>query len=124
MEPAGAVASKRAGRTVDRENSRDYGAKYSQGGSKHALPGPTLPFVYQEVRRLTLAAHVALGCRGVRRAEFRCDGRVEGTDGLLKAPARHHRDVTCARTRSVCGHNIDELVQWMVEDASPDRWDR
>ena len=26
---------------------------------------PVLPFVYQEVRRLTLAAHVALGCRGV-----------------------------------------------------------
>ena len=43
----------------------NFAAKYSQGGSKRALPAPALPFVYQEVRRLTLAAHVALGCRGV-----------------------------------------------------------
>jgi D-alanine-D-alanine ligase len=57
----------------------DYEAKYSKGASKHILPAPILPFVYQEVRRLTLAAHMALGCRGV---------------------------------------TFDELVQWMVEDAS------
>jgi len=58
----------------------DFAAKYSQGGSKHILPGPILPFVYQEVRRLTLAAHVALGCRGVScRADFRFDDRIEGT---------------------------------------------
>jgi D-alanine-D-alanine ligase-like ATP-grasp enzyme len=25
---------------------------------------------------------------------------------------------------SVCGHNLDELVQWMVQDASLDRRDR
>jgi hypothetical protein len=25
---------------------------------------------------------------------------------------------------SVCGHNFDELVQWMVQDASLDRGDR
>ena len=40
---------------------------------------PVLPFVYQEVRRLTLAAHVALGCRGVSCADFRYDDRIEGT---------------------------------------------
>lgn len=57
----------------------DYEAKYSPGASKHILPAPILPFVYQEVRRLTLAAHVALGCRGVSRADFRYDDRIEGT---------------------------------------------
>jgi len=53
----------------------DYEAKYAAGGSKHLLPAPILPNVYQEVRRLALAAHNALGCRGVSRADFRYDDR-------------------------------------------------
>ena len=34
------------------------------------------PNVYQEVRRLALQAHEALGCRGVSRADFRYDDRA------------------------------------------------
>ncbi|MGB6569879.1 MAG: D-alanine--D-alanine ligase, partial [Xanthobacteraceae bacterium] len=56
----------------------DYEAKYAAGGSKHLLPAPILPNVYQEVRRLALAAHTALGCRGVSRADFRYDDRGTG----------------------------------------------
>ena len=56
----------------------DYEAKYSPGASKHILPAPILPFVYQEVRRLTLAAHNALGCRGVSRADFRSTTASKG----------------------------------------------
>jgi len=61
----------------------DYSAKYSPGGSKHVLPASLLPVVYQEVRRLALTAHRALGCRGVSRADFRYDDRIEGTAGLI-----------------------------------------
>ena len=61
----------------------DYEAKYAPGGSNHLLPAPILPIVYQEVRRLTLAAHHALGCRGVSRADFRWDDSVDGTGGLF-----------------------------------------
>src|SRR6202789_1119414 len=35
----------------------DYEAKYAAGGSKHVLPAQILPTAYQEVRRLSLAAH-------------------------------------------------------------------
>src|ERR1700722_16957300 len=56
----------------------DYEAKYAAGGSKHLLPAQILPNVYQEVRRLSLAAHNALGCRGVSRADFRYDDRGTG----------------------------------------------
>src|SRR6516162_11292436 len=45
----------------------DYEAKYAPGGSTHLLPAPVSSFVYQQVRRLALAAHRALGCRGVSR---------------------------------------------------------
>ena len=55
----------------------DYESKYAPGGSQHLLPAPILPFVYQEVRRLALAAHRALGCRGVSRADFRFDDALD-----------------------------------------------
>ncbi len=100
----------------------DYEAKYSKGGSKHILPAPILPFVYQEVRRLTLAAHVALGCRGVSRADFRYDDRIEGTGGLVCLEVNTQPGMTetslVPELAAYAGVTFDELVQWMVEDAS------
>ena len=57
----------------------DYEAKYAAGGSRHVLPAQLLPDVYQLVRKLTLKAHQALGCRGVSRADFRFDDTPSGT---------------------------------------------
>ena len=100
----------------------DYEAKYSPGASKHILPAPILPFVYQEVRRLTLAAHVALGCRGVRRADFRYDDRIEGLGGLSCLEVNTQPGMTetslVPELAADAGVTFDELVQWMVEDAS------
>lgn len=100
----------------------DYEAKYSPGASKHILPAPILPFVYQEVRRLTLAAHVALGCRGVSRADFRYDDRIEGTGGLICLEVNTQPGMTetslVPELAAYAGVAFDELVQWMVEDAS------
>lgn len=103
----------------------DYEAKYSPGASKHILPAAILPFVYQEVRRLTLAAHVALGCRGVSRADFRYDDRIEGTAGLICLEVNTQPGMTetslVPELAADAGVTFDELVQWMVEDASLDR---
>ncbi len=100
----------------------DYEAKYSPGASKHILPAPILPFVYQEVRRLTLAAHVALGCRGVSRADFRYDDRIEGTGGLICLEVNTQPGMTetslVPELAAHAGITFDELVQWMEEDAS------
>ncbi|MBY0381312.1 MAG: D-alanine--D-alanine ligase [Xanthobacteraceae bacterium] len=103
----------------------DYEAKYSKGASKHVLPAPILPFVYQEVRRLALAAHVSLGCRGVSRADFRYDDRIEGTAGLVCLEVNTQPGMTetslVPELAAYAGVVFDELVQWMVEDASLDR---
>ena len=103
----------------------DYEAKYSPGASKHILPAPVLPFVYQEVRRLTLAAHRALGCRGVSRADFRYDDRIEGTGGLVCLEVNTQPGMTetslVPELAAHAGISFDELVQWMVEDASLNR---
>src|SRR5471032_17298 len=50
---------------VPSEPLYDYEAKYAPVGSKHLLPAQVSSFVYQQARRLSLAAHHALGCRGV-----------------------------------------------------------
>jgi D-alanine-D-alanine ligase len=101
----------------------DYEAKYAAGGSKHLLPAPILPNVYQEVRRLTLAAHNALGCRGVSRADFRYDDR--GTGELICLEVNTQPGMTetslVPELAAYAGITFDELVQWMVEDASTNR---
>jgi len=101
----------------------DYEAKYAAGGSKHLLPAPILPNVYQEVRRLALAAHNALGCRGVSRADFRYDDR--GTGELICLEVNTQPGMTetslVPELAAYAGITFDELVQWMVEDASINR---
>ena len=83
----------------------DYEAKYAPGGSRHLLPAPISPFVYQQVRELALGAHKALGCRGVSRADFRLrrPPRGDGGTGLSRGQHAtwHDRDLARARARGV-----------------------
>jgi D-alanine-D-alanine ligase len=101
----------------------DYEAKYATGGSKHLLPAPILPNVYQEARRLALAAHSALGCRGVSRADFRYDDRGTGQLVCLEVNTQPGMTETSLvpELAAYAGITFDELVQWMVEDASTNR---
>jgi D-alanine-D-alanine ligase len=103
----------------------DYEAKYAPGGSRHVLPAEISPFVYQEVRRLAVAAHRALGCRGVSRADFRFDDRLEGTGGLYCLEVNTQPGMTetslVPELAAYAGITFDELVRWMVEDASVNR---
>ena len=103
----------------------DYEAKYAPGGSKHVLPAKLSPFVYQEVRRMALKAHHALGCRGVSRADFRYDESKEGTAGLACLEVNTQPGMTetslVPELAAHAGLSFDELVRWMVEDASLNR---
>jgi D-alanine-D-alanine ligase len=103
----------------------DFEAKYAPGGSKHLLPAQISSFVYQEVRRLALKAHHALGCRGVTRADFRYDDQAEGTEGLVCLEVNTQPGMTetslVPELAAYAGMTFDELVRWMVEDASLSR---
>ena len=103
----------------------DYQAKYAPGGSKHLLPAPLKPNVYQQVRRLALLAHRALGCRGVSRADFRYDDRMEGTQGVFCLEVNTQPGMTetslVPELAAHAGIPFEELVRWMVEDASLNR---
>jgi D-alanine-D-alanine ligase len=103
----------------------DYEAKYAPGGSKHILPAEVSSFVYQEVRRVALAAHGALGCRGVSRADFRYDDRFGGVGGLFCLEVNTQPGMTetslVPELAAHAGITFDELVRWMIEDASLNR---
>ena len=94
---------RRRGSTTTRRNMRPAAPNI-------VLPAPISPFVYQEVRRLALKAHRALGCRGVSRADFRYDDRSRGDGGAglsrSQHAARHDRDFARARARGACGHDV------------------
>jgi D-alanine-D-alanine ligase len=92
-------------------------------GCRPRVPAQLLPNVYQHVRRLALAAHCALGCRGVSRTDFRWDGRLEeGTGGLICLAVNTQPGMTetslVPEIAAHAGVSFGELVRWMVEDAS------
>ncbi len=103
----------------------DYQSKYAPGGSIHVLPAPLKPNVYQLVQKLSVAAHRALGCRGVSRSDFRYDDRPEGTGKLICLEVNTQPGMTSTslvpELASHAGRSFGELVRWIVEDASCNR---
>jgi D-alanine-D-alanine ligase len=103
----------------------DYEAKYAPGGSKHLLPAPISKEIYEECRRLSLAAHRALGCRGVSRTDFRYDDSLADTKGLACLEVNTQPGMTevslVPELAQHAGIGFVDLVRWMIEDASLDR---
>ena len=103
----------------------DYEAKYAPGGSRHILPARIAPKTYEQVRALALAAHQALGCRGVTRADFRFDNRSGDPGDLVCLEVNTQPGMTetslVPELAAYKGMSFGELVQWMAEDASLDR---
>ncbi len=100
----------------------DYEAKYAPGGSKHLLPAPVSKEVYEACQRLALAAHRALECRGVTRADFRYDDGKPGLEGLVCLEVNTQPGMTetslVPEMAQHAGIGFEALVVWMVEDAS------
>lgn len=103
----------------------DYAAKYQAGGSEHILPAEIPEHVYRRVQRLSLAAHVELGCKGVSRSDFRFND-TEGSDGeLIFLEINTQPGMTptslVPEAATHAGHSFAELVTWMVNDAGLNR---
>jgi len=99
----------------------DYTAKYSsKAKTKHILP-PTLSHKkYKEVLKLGAKAHKILGCRGVTRSDFRY---FKNKFYLLETntqPGMTKLSLVPEIAEHV-GIKFEELVDWMVKDASCNR---
>jgi D-alanine-D-alanine ligase len=103
----------------------DYEAKYAPGGSRHILPARIKPNIYQKARNLSLAAHRALGCRGISRADFRFDNRPDGSGELYCLEVNTQPGMTetslVPELAVYRGMSFGGLVKWIVEDASLNR---
>lgn len=100
----------------------DYDSKYRDGGSKHILPADLPADVYAKIQGHALAAHKALGCRGVTRSDFRLDDGPMGNGELICLEVNTQPGMTptslVPEIAADAGHSFEELVSWMVEDAS------
>jgi D-alanine-D-alanine ligase len=99
----------------------DYEAKYAAGGSRHVLPAPVHPAIAEEAKRVALAAHHALGCRGVSRSDFRYDDTA-GEPGrlyLLEVNTQPGMTPTSLLPEQAAhlGIPFPELCAWMVREA-------
>lgn len=102
----------------------DYDAKYKPGGSKHVVPADIPTDVFDLCMEYALRAHLALGCKGVSRTDFRWD-ESKGSAGLVLLEINTQPGMTATslspEQAAAIGMPFGKLCAWMVEDASCDR---
>lgn len=98
----------------------DYEAKYAPGGSRHILPAEIDRAAYDRTLEIAVAAHAALGCRGVSRADLRYDGRDVYLLEINTQPGMTPTSLVPEQAAHV-NLSFEELVRWMVDHAEYDR---
>ena len=106
------------------DNWYDYESKYNLGASKHIVPADIPREIYNACEDFALRAHMALGCKGISRADFRWDNSL-GIDGLFLLEINTQPGMTptslSPEQAKVKGISFDSLCNWIVEDASCNR---
>jgi D-alanine-D-alanine ligase len=105
----------------------DYDAKYTDGRAVHVVPAEIGPEATQAALDAALAAHRALGCRGVSRSDFRYDDtRVQnGEMGEMywlevnTQPGMTPLSLVPEQAAHL-GISFPEICAWMVENATCD----
>ncbi len=103
----------------------DYGAKYKKGGSKHIIPAEISPNIYQNVQKMAEIAHCSLGCKGVTRVDFRYNPNSQSDMGIYCLEVNTQPGMTSTsllpEMAQQKGMSFEDLVQWIVNDASINR---
>ena len=97
----------------------DFDAKYADGGSRHVVPADLPSGVTEAALKAAIKAHQALGCRGVTRSDFRYD-EEKGRLVILETNTQPGMTPTSLVPEQAAhlGISFEELVAWMIEDAS------
>ena len=103
----------------------DYTSKYAPGGSQHILPAEIPNDIYRKCQQYSIMAHQAMGCRGVSRTDFRFNDTPGGENQLILLELNTQPGMTgtslVPELAAHAGHSFEDLVTWMVNDASLDR---
>lgn len=103
----------------------DYEAKYTDGKATHLMPAPIHEDAYAEALRLSELAHRVLGCRGVSRTDMRYDDSDGEPGRLFMLEINTQPGMTpLSLVPEIAAHegmSFQDLVCWLVEDASCQR---
>jgi D-alanine-D-alanine ligase len=109
---------------IHTEGWYDYHAKYAPGGSRHTCPAEVPDEIAVAARDFALRAHLALGCRGLSRSDFRWDD-ARGLAGLYLLETNTQPGMTptslSPEQAAAEGMSFPALCAWIVEDASCNR---
>ena len=103
----------------------DYEAKYSSSAkTKHIIPVPMNELDYKKILDMSLEVHNILGCRGVTRSDFRYnESDKENKIYILEVntqPGMTNLSLV-PEIANYHGISFNELVKWIINDASINR---
>ncbi len=95
----------------------DFANKYTPGATDEPCPPVSLTeSQIEEARRIALAAHNALGCRGITRTDMIVTPTRIVALEVNTQPGMTETSLV-RKSAAACGMSFDEVVKWMVEDA-------
>ncbi len=99
----------------------DYHNKYCNGCSFHELPAKIPSDIREKAMDMALKAHLAVGCRGISRVDFRYNDKT-GELFILELNSQPGMTVTSLlpEQAKAIGMTFNQLVQYMVEEACYD----
>ncbi len=96
----------------------DYFAKYSKSAkTEHIMPAPLTKKKYDQVLNIAKKAHTILGCKGVTRCDFRFYKNKFYLLELNTQPGMTELSLV-PEIAAYNGIKFNDLVEWMVNDAS------
>jgi len=99
----------------------DYEAKYnSKSKTKHIIPVKINKNYMDKLMNIALKAHVAIGCKGATRSDFKFYNNKFYLLEINTQPGMTKLSLVPEIAR-YCGINFDNLVIWMIKDASHNR---
>tara|TARA_Y100000590_G_C15689191_1_gene1002757 strand:+ start:64 stop:984 length:921 start_codon:yes stop_codon:yes gene_type:complete len=99
----------------------DYKAKYSsKAKTKHIMPASLSKVMYNQALHLSKLAHKLLGCRGITRSDFRFFNNKFYLLETNTQPGMTKLSLV-PEIANYCGIKFEDLVVWMVKNASNNR---
>ena len=106
---------------VPKRKFYDYKAKYSSSAkTKHIMPAQLSLKKYKEVLSLAKKAHNLMGCKGITRSDFRFFKNKFYLLEINTQPGMTKLSLV-PEIANYSGIKFEDLVVWMVKDASSNR---
>ncbi len=100
----------------------DYDNKYTDGRTQHLCPAPLPKVKYDEVMRMAVVAHQALGCRSLTRSDFRYDEAGDGKFYILETNTQPGMTPLSLSPELAAhaGISFEQLVERLIQSARLD----